>query len=58
MSPLKSGHSKRTISQNIREMVKSGHPQDQAVAAAFSNAKKSAKATLGYVPENLRKRGK
>jgi len=39
-------------------MVKSGHPQDQAVAAAFSNAKKSAKATLGYVPENLRKRGK
>lgn len=38
--PLKSGKSKKVISENIREMVKSGHPQNQAVAAAMSNARK------------------
>ena len=58
MSPLKPGYSRRTISRNIEEMRKAGHPEDQAQAAAYSNARKSAKATLGYVPENLRKRGK
>lgn len=36
--PLKPGNSKATISQNIREMVASGHSQKQAVAAALHNA--------------------
>lgn len=36
--PLKPGSSKETISHNISEMVKSGHPHDQAVAAALHNA--------------------
>lgn len=36
--PLKSGTSKKTIANNIREMEASGHPHDQAVAAALHNA--------------------
>lgn len=38
--PLKSGSSRQVISSNIREMVRSGHPQKQAVAAALSNARR------------------
>lgn len=41
--PLKTGSDKATISHNIREMVASGHPQKQAVAAALSNARRKKK---------------
>jgi len=41
--PLKGGPSKKVVSENIREMVKAGHPQKQAVAAALQNAKKGGK---------------
>jgi hypothetical protein len=39
--PLEKGSSKETIGSNIAEMIKSGHPKDQAVAAAMRSADKS-----------------
>lgn len=36
--PLKSGKSQAVISANIREMIKAGHPRDQAIAAAMRKA--------------------
>jgi hypothetical protein len=39
--PLKKGSSTAVKQQNIREMVKAGHPVKQAVAAAYSQARKS-----------------
>ncbi len=41
--PLKKGKSKSIIGENIKEMIRSGHPQKQAVAASLANARKSGK---------------
>lgn len=35
--PLEHSGSKAAVSRNISEMVRAGHPQDQAVAAALNN---------------------
>lgn len=41
--PLKKGKSKKTISENIAELIKAGHSKDQAVAIAMEQAGKSKK---------------
>lgn len=45
--PLKHGHSRDVISFNVKEMMKSGHPQKQAIAAALSSARKAKKMYKG-----------
>jgi hypothetical protein len=44
--PLLKGKSKDVVSRNISEMVRSGHPKDQAVAAALRVARKAAGGAL------------
>lgn len=39
--PLKRGKSKKVFKENVREMMDSGHPQKQALAAAYAKARKS-----------------
>lgn len=46
--PLAKGKSQETISENISEMIRAGHPRKQAVAAALDTARKS-RATGGEV---------
>lgn len=41
--PLHPGTSRSVFSENVKEMMASGHPQKQAVAAAYSMKRKSAR---------------
>lgn len=41
--PLKKGKSKKVISENIRTEMHHGKPQKQAIAIAFSEARRSKK---------------
>jgi hypothetical protein len=45
--PLKKGKSKQVISQNIRELKKSGRPTKQAVAIALHTALDAVKKKIG-----------
>lgn len=39
--PLQKNKSKKVVSKNISEMIRSGHPQKQAIAAALKLAGKN-----------------
>ncbi len=39
--PLARGAGQKTVSKNIREMIRSGHPPEQAKAAAMRQKRKS-----------------
>jgi len=39
--PLKKGSSQKVISSNVRELIRSGHKREQAIAAAMKKAGKS-----------------
>lgn len=41
--PLEAGSSDEVISRNIAEMIRAGHPRDQAVAAAYRSAGRTMK---------------
>ena len=40
-NPLKRGHSRKTVSANIRKLVREGYPQKRAVAAALNFSRKN-----------------
>jgi hypothetical protein len=53
--PLRKGYSKKTISKNIRAERRRGRPAKQAIAIAFSVARRAAK-KAGRRPRHLRKK--
>ena len=61
--PLHKGTSDKTRGENIAEMVRAGHPQDQAVAAAYREQRESRSSKAhkmargGYAPPRGHHRG-
>jgi len=53
--PLKGGYSKKSISENIGELMKSGRPQRQSIAIALEHARQARKKAGKKVPKALKK---
>lgn len=53
--PLKKSATEAAVSTNIREMVKAGHPQKQAVAAALDNQRRVKAGKGGGTPKRKAK---
>ena len=53
--PLAKGSSKAVVSRNIREMMASGHPRDQSIAAAMRSAGKSRTGGSGMKSHMMKK---
>ena len=52
MSPMRKGHSPEVVSHNVKELVKSGKKQKEAVAIALSAARKYKKMAQGGLVES------
>ncbi len=53
--PMKKGHSREVISENIKEMVKAGYKPKQAMAAALAEARNSKKMAEGGMIDSAKK---
>jgi|HubBroStandDraft_2_1064218.scaffolds.fasta_scaffold2641401_2 ribosomal protein L12E/L44/L45/RPP1/RPP2 len=56
--PLIKSKSKEAFNENVSEMIKAGHPQNQAVAAAYSIKRKSTKGDSKMKKEKPEKKEK
>ena len=54
--PLKKGKSRKVISDNIAEMMHSGHPQAQAIAAAMNMAGKKKRAAGKHANKHAKRK--
>ena len=52
--PLKKGYSRKTVSKNVATEIRAGRPKKQAVAIAYSVARKAAR-KAGKRPARLSK---
>ena len=55
--PLASGYSMDVVHRNAREMIRAGHPKEQAWAAAYENARECCRKRGKKLPKWLQPKG-